>query len=239
MGTKNKTIKILVSIFAVTTVTFIAVFYVYVSDYYRVDSSAIVSVTNSKYITRDGSITSLETSPPSTICFIFYPGGKVESDAYLPLLNLVRNKGVKPFLVNMPFNLAVLNSNAATKVIDSNPQITTWYIGGHSLGGAMASHYFSSHTDIIDGLILLGSYTYGDVPLDRTLIIYGSEDMILDTSQITQSENVTIIEGGNHAQFGNYGPQSGDGVPTITPIEQQVMTTDIIIEFISEDTHPN
>ena len=41
-----------------------------------------------------------------------------------------------------------------------------------------------------------------------------------------------ILEGGNHAYFGDYGEQSGDGKANITPDEQIKETTKYIIDFV-------
>jgi len=79
---------------------------------------------------------------------------------------------------------------------------------------------------------LLGAYVYGDVDPGQSLTIYGSEDQVLDRSKITYSENVEVILGGNHAQFGNYGLQKGDGTATITRDEQQDLTVQKILDWI-------
>jgi len=44
---------------------------------------------------------------------IFYPGGKVEHTAYVPLLRACAERGILCVLVQMPCNLAVLNVNGA------------------------------------------------------------------------------------------------------------------------------
>lgn len=98
----------------------------------------------------------------------------------------------------------------------------------------MASSYASNHEEKVEGLILLGSYIYGDYPSSKSLTIYGS----LNTSvkdKITYSENIVEIEGGNHAQFGNYGVQKGDSVATITREEQQNITVEAIKKFVVVD----
>ena len=49
---------------------------------------------------------------------------------------------------------------------------------------------------------------------------------------INYTENIVIIEGGNHAQFGNYGKQKGDPDATISAEEQQTIAVNAIVEFI-------
>ena len=99
-----------------------------------------------------------------------------------------------------------------------------WYIGGYSLGGAMAVDYASDHCESLSGVILLAAYP--TKPLDDNLFlisIYGSEDGVLNRTKMTEEkQNVReqyaeyVIKGGNHAQFGNYGKQKGDGEASIT-----------------------
>jgi len=45
-----------------------------------------------------------------------------------------------------------------------------------------------------------------------------------------------ILAGGNHAGFGNYGPQQGDGNATMTPEQQQQKTAEAVAEFFASST---
>lgn len=162
---------------------------------------------------------------------IFYPGAKVEANAYLPLLDRLRQQGFTCVLVRMPVDFAFFGINAADKAKDLAPDIQHWYLCGHSLGGAMAGSYASSHPDAIDGLILLGAYLYGDYPVERTLTIYGSLNSGVG-EKIDYTENIVVIPGGNHAQFGNYGHQIGDADALISADEQQSQTVEAILSFL-------
>jgi pimeloyl-ACP methyl ester carboxylesterase len=144
----------------------------------------------------------------------------------------LRQKGYLCVIVQMPFNLAFLDENAADRVIGAYPQIKHWYLCGHSLGGAMASDYFSKHLSKADGIILLGSYVYGDIPLKKSLVLYGSNDKVLNRSKLSGKANEFEIVGGNHAQFGNYGIQKGDGTAAITCESQQTVAAQKIEKFI-------
>jgi len=175
----------------------------------------------------------LTPDQPSDAALIFYPGGKVEYTAYLPILEKIKqNSGIVCILVKMPFNLAVFDVNAADGIIDQFPEIMNWYIGGHSLGGAMASSYASKHQSQIKKLILLGAYLYGEYPQDNTLTIYGSFNTEV-AQKINYDKNVVVIEGGNHAQFGNYGKQAGDPDATISGEEQQNIAVSAIRDFLA------
>ena len=208
-----------------------AVFFIYTADYYHADETARAAF-EAGDITEDGDLLIMEPDDPNGSGLIFYPGGKVEAISYIPLLEKLREKGITCVLVEMPFNLAVFNSNAADGVYGKLPDVENWYIGGHSLGGAMASSYASGYMDALSGVVLLGAYIYGDVSPERTLTMYGSEDGVLDRSKIDYTKNVVVIDGGNHAQFGNYGKQDGDGEAFISTDEQQAVAVQAIADFM-------
>lgn len=100
------------------------------------------------------------------------------------------------------------------------------------MGGAMASSYAAKHQDRLSGLILLGAYIYGDYPPDKALTIYGTFNSNLEKN-IHYTQNILVIPGGNHAQFGNYGKQKGDPDATITAEEQQNIAVTAILEFMN------
>ena len=208
-------------------------FFWYVSDYYRADESALEVLAQDSTIQVQDDLTILSPSYPTDTAVIFYPGAKVEAEAYLPLLEQIRQTGVTCILVHMPFRMAIFDANAAEDVMEQFPDIRHWYIAGHSMGGAMASRFAASHPDEVDGLILLGAYIYGDYPPEKTLTVYGSLNQSVE-DHIDYTENVVEIEGGNHAQFGNYGPQKGDLPATISAEEQQEQTVAAIEEFLGE-----
>ena len=114
----------------------------------------------------------------------------------------------------MPCNLAVLDMNAADSIPERFSEVTDWYIGGHSLGGAMAASYAAKHTDELDGLVLLAAYSTADLTDSglRVYAAYGSEDGVLnrekyeaDRVNLPQDTTETVIDGGCHAGFGSYG----------------------------------
>ena len=183
-------------------------------------------------ISVQGNLTVLSPSYPTDTALIFYPGAKVEAEAYLPLLDRIRQDGICCILVEMPFRMAIFDWDAAAEVIPQFPDIQHWYIGGHSMGGAMASQFASRNPDQVEGLILMGAYIYGDYSPENALTVYGSLNQSVE-DKIDYTQNVYEIQGGNHAQFGNYGPQKGDLPATITAEEQQEQTALVIGEFLA------
>ena len=225
--------KIAVSILLAVLILLAGGFFWYVSDYYRAEDVALEVLASGEHLEVRDHLTILSPSYPTDTAIIFYPGAKVEAAAYLPLLDQLRQTGLTCILVEMPFHLAIFDVNAAEDVMAQFPDISHWYIAGHSMGGAMASQFAADHPDEVDGLILLGAYLYGDYPPQKTLTIYGSLNQSVE-DEIDDTENVVEIEGGNHAQFGNYGPQKGDLPATISAEEQQAQTVEAISDFIAQ-----
>ena len=119
-----------------------AAFGFYVGDYYRVEQADY-----GWYL--DG--------PSEEDALIFYPGAKVDEKAYIPILYRFAEEGMDVCLVKMPFHLAFFGMNKAADVMHQY-SYANWYIGGHSLGGAMAANYAADHGDRIRGLVLLAAY---------------------------------------------------------------------------------
>lgn len=174
--------------------------------------------------------------------FIFYPGAKVDAKAYAPLAKAIAEHGYEVVIVDMPLNFAMINPNKAEKVIKEYPNIQSWTIGGHSLGGVAASKFAIESTKI-DGLVLLASYPMGDQLKDLgvdVLSIWGSKDGVLNYTNLIESKSklpidttYVEIEGGNHAQFGDYGSQKGDHDAIISQQEQLDITEKSIVEFLN------
>ena len=80
----------------------------------------------------------------------------------------------------------------------------------------------------------------------KILSIFGSEDKVLNLEKYAEyklnlSKNTSefVIEGGNHAGFGFYGNQEGDGPATISNTEQIEKTAELIGEFVASTTLSN
>ena len=212
---------------------------VYLGDYYRADHEAIGAFLPQGTIGEEGPDGTIVFEPDgATTGLIFYPGGKVEHRAYIPLMQACAEQGILCVLVEMPFNLAVLDINAADGLQEQYPQIQDWYIGGHSLGGSMAAAYLKKNAEDYEGLILLGSYSTADLSQSglEVLSIFGSEDQVMNREKYEENKanlpegfTEVILAGGCHAYFGMYGPQDGDGTPTISNEDQITMTVEHIL----------
>lgn len=208
-------------------------FLLYASDYYRADIASLATMANTSGSVHenDGYIV-FSAKKDFDTALIFYPGGKIEYTAYAPLLEQISQQEIACILVKMPFNLAVFDIHAADRIISAFPRVKNFYLAGHSLGGAMASSYMEKNSGRFKGLVLLGAYPLNDANVP-TLAIYGSLETGWDRNKLRSAAQFKI-EGGNHAQFGNYGAQKGDATATISQKEQQNLTVQRIVAFVTE-----
>lgn len=177
---------------------------------------------------------------------IFYPGALVAPHSYIPLFTLCAEEGITCYIVEMPMDFALFDKKAGEKFLKINPKIKHWYMAGHSLGGAIAASFISRHKDDFEGLILLSAYSTHDLSSSglKVLSVYGSNDKVLNLENYHKNKKnlppvgkgltEIIIDGGNHAQFANYGAQEGDGTAEISETEQQKITAAEICNWIFE-----
>ena len=215
-----------------------------------------------KKLTETADFISIESpNITSTIGFVFYPGGLVDPHAYLQWQDklVTLHPGLKIVTVKMPSNLAVLGINKGMSILKDNPEITSWFTGGHSLGGTMAAELINKNQTAFKGLVFIASYPASDILKNWTggvLSIHASNDGLstiakiekykadLPAPTVMSGENdFTLpvygrthyyeIVGGNHAQFGNYGLQAGDSTATISVTVQQNQLIQVINNFIN------
>lgn len=184
--------------------------------------------------------------------FIFYPGAFVDPRSYAPAAHEIAQKGFLIVIVKMPKDFAELGWDRADTVLNDFSSITTWAIGGHSMGGKMGCKYLMErqYPENIPGLILWASRPSNNYRLDTTdikaLSIYGTNDGIVTGSIIEESrehlpdDTVWVeITGGNHTQFGYYDTspdpvQRNDNPADITREEQQEIITEATINFLQQ-----
>lgn len=242
----RKPLKIALAVIAVMVVAAIGVFAWYANDYYHADDVALAAVADDDgpadgVTVRELAGGDLAFVPDDPVAgLVFYPGGKVQAEAYAPLMQQLADRGILCVLLKLPFNLAVLDMNAADGAAAEFPGIDTWMIAGHSLGGVAASDYASRHADEFDGLVLLAAYSTADLSSfdGRVVSFVGSNDEVLNREKydeaqanLPESAREDVIEGGNHAYYGNYGEQDGDGHATISREQQQARVVDAVVEL--------
>lgn len=207
----------------------------YVNDYYRASDTAHAALDSTGSVAVSAAADRVVFRPEAPKAgLIFYPGGKVEFTAYAPLMQALAQEDVLCILLKMPLNLAVLDADAAQGLRAEYPEVSRWYLGGHSLGGSMAASHIAGESGY-DGLLLLASYSTADLSESglQVLSIYGTGDGVLNgekyqqyRSNLPQDTRELVIHGGNHAQFGSYGLQDGDGDAAISAADQWTLTAE-------------
>jgi hypothetical protein len=206
--------------------------------YNAMQSDDFVTVTQGQWIV-------FEPTANYSTGFIFYPGGRINPISYAPYAHQIAAEGYFVVIVPMPLNLAVFGVNEANNVIAAYPNVTHWAIGGHSLGGTMAAQYIQDNPGKMQGLALWTAYPPSGVNLSNSNItvvtVHGTNDGLVSNQQITDSlqqlppDTVRVdIDGGNHAQFGWYGPQSGDNSATVSREQQQSITVNSTVQMLSK-----
>ena len=243
MQKKLRTIhKILLGILVVA-ILMVGAFLLYVSDYYHAEVNRKERAMFSDIRVLDANDALIADPGNAKTALILYPGGKVEHRAYEMLALRIADEGILCIVPKMPFNLAVFGINRAERYITAHPEIEHWYVGGHSLGGSMAAGFAAKHVPMVEGLVLLASYSVDDLSTHmlRILSITASNDTVLSResyekykTNLPEGFTELVIEGGNHAGFASYGAQKGDGTATLAAAEQQAAVAEAVAVFCLE-----
>lgn len=172
------------------------------------------------------------TAPPgddtaADVGLVFIPGAKVDAWAYAATLSgVVRDDGMTVVITKPWLNLAFFDLRPLSAFTDLAPRVDRWIVGGHSLGGVRACQLATD----ADALALFGSYCSNDLSSSGipVLSLSGSEDGLSTPEKIDAGRDLLPgdaefieIDGAAHASFGAYGPQAGDGTPTV-PLDDMI-----------------
>ena len=173
---------------------------------------------------------------------VFIPGAIVDPYAYLyKLSETVADTGLTVVITKPTLNLAFFDTRPLSAFTSRVHGVGYWYVGGHSLGGVRACQLAADGD--VQGLVLFGSYCANDLSGTglRVLSIGGSRDGLSTPAKIDAARgllpaNATMVQirGMNHAQFGNYGPQPGDGVATIGDAQARRGVTAALERFFGD-----
>ncbi|EKF50738.1 alpha/beta hydrolase [Lactococcus garvieae] len=234
--------KITLWVASILLILFAAAFiYIKSSTYHPTERANTVAQKAEK---KDGVL--LFKGNPDKPSLIFYQGAFVENASYSIWASKVAKAGYSVYLLKEPLNLAVLSPNKAESVIKAE-NISAYVVGGHSLGGVMASRFAEKNQDksALKGVFFLASYPDEKGSLKdfrgNVLSIVGSKDGVLNWSSYKkakeylpqQTVNVTI-KGGNHAGFGSYGAQKGDNQADISNEKQQEEIATELINWLKK-----
>lgn len=210
----------------------------------RVGQLAMSALENTDYVkVEQHNGVNFKPQSPNGIGLVLYQGAKVPPASYAYAAKQIATEGYTVFIPQLPLNLAVLDMDAAAKTIKANSNLKCWVVGGHSLGGAMAAQY--AKDDTVAGLVLWAAYPADSNNLSKSdmkvMSITGTRDGLSTPEKIEASKkNLPLdteyitLKGGNHAQFGDYGPQSGDNKAEISTKDQQTKIANATLQLLGQ-----
>jgi pimeloyl-ACP methyl ester carboxylesterase len=187
------------------------------------------------------------TPPQPHTLLVFYPGGLVRPQAYEWLGVALAAYGVRTVIAVFPFDLAVASPERAGRILDEVEPTAgeRVVLAGHSLGGAMAARFALRHPGRLDALVLMAAYSAESDDLSAlalpTLVLAAEHDGLATLAQLEQGlerlpagAQLTVLPGAVHSFFGRYGPQRGDGLPTVTRAEAEAAIVQALVTFLAE-----
>ncbi len=191
--------------------------------------TALAALTSDAIVTVTDRPTSIELAPVAakepSVGLVFSPGARVDARASAAVLRPVAEAGYLVVILKEPFGLAITQIGQSAGPIADHPEIRSWAVGGHSLGGVSAAWFAADNLDTVSGLLLYASFPNDDMSGDvglQVASIFGSNDGLATPADIERSKALlppdtvfTEIDGGVHAFFADYGAQPGDGEPGV------------------------
>lgn len=210
------------------------------------EAAPLADVRNNPSVIVDDAPEGIVLSPAngeSEVGLVFVPGAKVDPWAYAAILQGAAEQGATVVITRPWLNLAFFDPRPLDSFTSAAPDIDVWAVGGHSLGGVRACQLAAD----ADALVLFGSYCATDLSDSglAVLSIAGSEDGLSTPAKVADARGelpadaeMVEIDGASHASFGDYGPQDGDGTPTISDEEMHRSVTELLAEFLAADLAP-
>lgn len=179
---------------------------------------------------------------------VFVPGAKVDPYAYLSKLSAVAEASGLTIVITHPtLNLAFFDTRPLATFTELAPEVDEWWVGGHSLGGVRACQ-LAGEPDApgrpeLAGVMLFGSYCANDLSGSglAALSVSGSNDGLSTPAKVGAASGLlpadaafVELEGANHADFGDYGAQPGDGESTLDDAEVRDEIAAAVAAFLAE-----
>lgn len=188
------------------------------------------------------------TATPSATAVFFEPGAKVEARAYAAILRPLAEAGFTVVIAKQPLAVAFLSIADFAGVRSDYPAVKRWVMGGHSLGGVVASIQAeegdSDPSAPVVGLVLYASFPASDISsalTARVLSVAATNDGLATPADISAAKPLlpagatyTQIAGAVHAFFADYGAQPGDGAPTVSHEKARQEIADATLAFVRE-----
>ena len=181
------------------------------------------------------------------VLVVIYPGGLVRPQAYEWLARALASQGYLTVIPEFSFDLAVTNPDRADTLIARYGEGKKVVLAGHSVGGTMAAQYAADRERSgsgLAGLILMAAYPADATDLSQAdlpvLSLLGENDEVLNREALdaawrrlpADTERV-VVDGGVHSFFGRYGPQGGDGLPSVPRVAAETQILQAIDDFLT------
>ncbi|MFC8302513.1 alpha/beta hydrolase [Specibacter sp. NPDC057265] len=216
---------------------------------YSATTAALVAMTSDDKVTVTETPTRIvmtAAGTPSTVGVFFQPGALVDARAYAAILRPLAENGHTVVIPKQPLGIAFLSTGSFTAAQNQYPPVQRWVLGGHSLGGVVAAldaqSFAEEKDDAVAGVLFFASYPAADmstVPLP-VLSVSSANDQLATAEKLEAARATlpghavfTTIEGGVHADFGDYGPQRGDGEPTISHDDARAQISQASLAFVA------
>lgn len=188
-------------------------------------------------------VTFAPAGAPATTGLIFYPGGHVDFRAYAPVAREIASHGYQVTVVRMPASLSIFGLFRADRVMEAYPQVQTWAIGGHSLGGMMAARYAAWRADKVRGVVFWAAFPVADLSRSDLAgaLTYGTNDVRIELEAVKATmpflppgTDIEPIAGGGHTGFGDYRTYFGGAHADISPELQRAYAADITVRLLEK-----
>lgn len=187
------------------------------------------------------SVVMTPTGTANGVGIMFVPGAKVDPYAYMATFRQVVASGTTVVITKPTLHLAFFDLRPLSAFERNAPDVRTWAVGGHSLGGVRACQLADDPG--VAGLLLLGSYCANDLSdseLD-VLSVSGSRDGLstpekVDAArhELPRSATMTEVQGADHADFGAYGAQPGDLPATISRADARAQISAAVEQWVEQ-----
>lgn len=112
----SKKVKLSLIISAILVVVLCGSVGVYVACGYKADDTAEAILEEENVAEMRGYVV-VSPEISNGVGFIFYPGANVEYIAYLPLMDQLADRGFTCYLMKMPLNMAIMDTNRADRIL--------------------------------------------------------------------------------------------------------------------------
>jgi hypothetical protein len=189
-------------------------------------------------------MTPARTAPDAGL--ILYPESRMDIRSYALIGRAIAKEGYLVVFLSRRLDRdydIVEEEGRIEAVMAAYPDIVTWVIGAHTFGGPVAVDYAARHPERVAGLVLWAGRVEGAASLANSslpvLVVYGTADdektgfLASAKTRLPEHTIWVAIEGGNRAQFANFGPMPADAGATITSEEQQAQAVTATLDFLN------